>query len=200
MSQMIAATEVANAQRELDRMKGALRSWLKYRALNDRTIAQSGNIASSKAMAPQQRLAIAVTARKQNEGTDTALARQLHALLASTMPTTSLPAPSASSAPALARLALGEQPTALAGPFGLTTGGITAIAIVAGVLLMVTTAIKSNADLAAEKERLACIQSGACTDSGFWFKWGAIGLGVWFAWTHLGLGEATKGAARRLMK
>lgn len=191
---MISQAEITKAAAELERMKGALRAWLKYRTLNDAVLA--GQIPAGKSPELAQR-AVAV-ARQQNAAVDARLAQQLSALLAATMPNARLPSPDApGAAVALAKIALGEQPAALAGPFGLSTGGITALAIVAGVLLMVTTAIKSNADLAAEKERLACIQAGACTDSGFWLKWAAIvGVG-WFAWTHLGLRDATKGVLKK---
>lgn len=46
--------------------------------------------------------------------------------------------------------------------------------VVGGALLAYTTKIKTDAESAAESERIACIKAGACTDSGFWIKVGAL--------------------------
>jgi hypothetical protein len=54
----------------------------------------------------------------------------------------------------------------------------------------VTTAIKTAADVAKDKEEKACIQAGACTDYGFWLKAGGVTALLWLAWRELGLREA----------
>jgi hypothetical protein len=63
----------------------------------------------------------------------------------------------------------------------------------------VTTVIRTMAEVAEEKERLACVQAGACTDYGFWLKAGGVAALVWVAW-QMGAGERIrkmlKGGAR----
>ncbi len=57
---------------------------------------------------------------------------------------------------------------------------------------MVTTAIKTAADVAKDSEEKACIMAGACTDYGFWLKAGGVTALAWFAWRELGLGDTIK--------
>lgn len=68
--------------------------------------------------------------------------------------------------------------------------------IVGGLLIAVTTAIKTAADVAKDSEEKACIQAGACTDYGFWLKAGGVTALVWFAWRELGVGDVVKSVVR----
>jgi hypothetical protein len=63
---------------------------------------------------------------------------------------------------------------------------------IAGVVLVLAQLIKSKADVAVETERLRCIESGACTDAGFWLKVGSIAVVAWLAWSKLGIREMVK--------
>lgn len=180
-------TEVSHAKRELDGMKRSLRSWLRYRQLNDQVLA--GHAPAGRKLAPDAKLLVASARSPELEQK---MATQLHTLLLEVMPGARLPNPDVRANPSaavqLAKIALGEHVVA-SGMGGLMAVPIVPLAIVVGVLLAITTAIKSQADLAAERERIACIKAGACTDYGFWLKTAAIvGLG-WFAWTKMGLRE-----------
>jgi hypothetical protein len=189
--------EVSRAATELGRMKRALRSWLNYRLTSDNALA--GIAPSGRTLKSDAKISIAET---RDLNVEQRLATQLHALLSETMKGQRLPDPNLRNNPhaavELAQIALGERATAQ----GLSGLGPVPwpVVIVAGVLLTITTAIKTNADLAAEKERLACIKAGACTDYGFWLKAAAIvGLG-WFAWTKMGVREYVEGRRMRRTK
>jgi hypothetical protein len=129
------------------------------------------------------------------------LADQLYALLSELMPDAQLPNANLQSNPQgavqLAQVAITGQasmqtsaPTATSG----THPWLWPVLIVGGLLLTITTAIQSSADVASQKEQDACIEAGACTDYGFWLKAGGIVMLAWFAWRELGLGDAVKGA------
>jgi hypothetical protein len=117
------------------------------------------------------------------------MATQLYELLSATIGPEGLPSPELSKDPdatvRLAQIALNGTPLSEAA--SPQAQGILPLLIVAGgVVLVASSAISSMADLAAEKERIKCIQSGACTDYGFWLKVGAVGFVGWFAWEKLG--------------
>ena len=189
MTAPVKISEVNRAKLELARMKGALRTWLTYRAKND--IVLAGGAPSGRKLIPGAKLLVASARDLQLEQK---LATQLHTLLSEVTPNAKLPSDDLRTNPhaavELARIAIGDRV-----PSGLSGVAIPAnlpwipLAIIGGVLLAITTAIKSHAELAAEKERIACIQAGACTDYGFWLKWAAI-IGVgYLAWTKFGLRE-----------
>jgi hypothetical protein len=68
-----------------------------------------------------------------------------------------------------------------------------AIAIpIAGVAFVISQSIKSKADVAKHEAEIRCRESGACTDAGFWLKWGAIAVGAWVVWDKFGLKEKFK--------
>ena len=58
---------------------------------------------------------------------------------------------------------------------------------VAGAVLVLTHLISTKADVAMQKEEISCIQSGNCTDYGFWLKMGSVAVIGWIAWDKLGL-------------
>lgn len=197
-SQPVSQAEVQKAQAQLHRMRRSLASWLKYRKMNDDVVA--GTRPSTKW--PQ---AVAVQyASQRNWDTEQKLADQLHALLSEVMPNAVLPDPDTkanpAAAPQLAQIAItGQPPAAVSSPQGqgATAPWLWPVVIVGGLLLAVTTAISSYADVAKSQEEYACIQAGACTDYGFWLKAAAVaGLG-WFLWTQTGIKDTVKSFGRR---
>jgi hypothetical protein len=83
-----------------------------------------------------------------------------------------------------------QSPTATSGLFGAGAHPwLWPALIVGGLLLTVTTAIKTAADVAKDAEEKACIEAGACTDYGFWLKAGGILAIAWFAWREMGAKE-----------
>lgn len=188
MTKAISATSVRKAATELAGMQRSLRGWLKYRALNDAV--RSGQIPSRTGVAPVRDMA-----------TEQDLATKLYALLEALEPTARLPSPDLRANPAaavqLAKIAVGGPMQTTATAQGATPGWMWPVAIVGGLLLAVTTAIRSAADVAKDREEKECIRAGACTDAGFWLKWATvIGLG-WFAWKELGVGHAVRGYIKR---
>ncbi len=189
---LVSKTDVARAKVELDRMRGALKSWLKYRTLNDDVL--SGKAPTSK----PRSYALEVISQARDSATETKLAKQLYVLLCETMPGVALPDPDLATNPdaavELARLAInGSSPNSQQAQ-GAIAWWWPAI-IVGGLLMTITTVIKTSAETAREKERLACIQAGACTDYGFWLKAGGVVALVYVAW-NMGLGERVKKVLR----
>lgn len=187
MAKAITTTEVQRAARELAGMRRALAKWLRYRAINDRTGAVGRNWAAEQD-----------------------LATKLSALLATMFPDSPLPSSDLRTNPRgavqLATIALsgqappvaaGAPPLAGMGGVGTTHPWLWPVLIVGGLLLAVTTAIKSAADVAAQAEHDQCIASGACTDYGFWLKAGGVAALAYVAWNQLGLGDMVKGAIAR---
>ena len=66
------------------------------------------------------------------------------------------------------------------------------VIVVGAVAFVISQKIRSDAEAAAEHERLECIKAGKCTDTGFWLKVGAVGLVGWLAWDKMGLRERAK--------
>jgi hypothetical protein len=186
---IMAGTSVwsARAARDLQAMQRSLRSWLRYRRINDRcaTCLSSPEFMAQRA-ADEQRLAT-----------------QLYPLLAEVFDASSLPSPDIRKEPdaavQMAELAITGKPSPVAqAPEAQGLIWLWPVAIVAGAAaLVITSAIRNQAELAAERERLECIKAGACTDTGLWLKWGAILVGGWIAWDKLGVGDKVKAAMRR---
>ncbi len=182
----ITTADVSKARVQLDRMRSSLASWLHYRTLNDKVA--TGLVPSKFPVAYAKKVML----EERDWATEQKLAARLHVLLTEVLPGAVLPTPSIDTNPnaavQLAQIAITGE-AALAAP---TTQGfipptmIWPLAIVAGLLLAVTTVVTSMADVAKEKERLKCVQSGACTDYGFWLKAGGIAMLAYVAWTYLG--------------
>lgn len=195
MTTAISTPEVQQAAVDLQRMRRSLASWLKYRTLNDQVLAGSARV--RKPIEYGQRVVAAARA----SGYEQDLANKLSALLSALMPGQPLPDSDLSTNPQgavqLAQIAL-QGGAVVASP--AATGNVAAAAhpwlwpvlIVGGLLLVVTTAIKSSADLAAQKEQNACIEAGACTDYGFWLKAGGVLFLAWFTWEKLGVRDVIK--------
>lgn len=190
---LVSKNDVQRAKIEIDRMRRSLRGWLKYRTLNDAVAAGSAPTKKPRAYAAE------VVMQSRDMAAEQKLAKQLYVLLSETLPGVQLPEPNVTVNPQaavqLAHIAL-EGPT----PSSPQAQGVWYLSwpvlIVGGLLLTVTTVVKTYADVAKEKERLACVQAGACTDYGFWLKAGGIAALVWVAW-NMGLkerfGKAMKG-------
>jgi hypothetical protein len=100
----------------------------------------------------------------------------------------------------LAQIAItGKAPTTTSSPTasGGTMPWLWPVVIVGGLLLAVTTAISSYADVAKTQEQYACIQAGACTDYGFWLKAGGIAMLGWFLWTQTSLKDTVRSLGKR---
>lgn len=146
------------AESALKRMHGSLVRWLATRAKNDaRGVLESDRLDRARY--------------------EPILAARLRELLRKLHPDATLPY----DAVALARIATGQASLAVDSPSaqGILPLGLI---IIAGAVLVISQAVSSYADYAEERERIRCIESGACTDYGFWLKWAAIGVGAWFVW------------------
>jgi hypothetical protein len=189
----ITTSEVRAAAAELAKMRGSLASWLKYRTLNDRVVAGTAKVHKPQGYAQR------VVTSSRDMSVEQDLAAKLHALLEVVMKGEPLPDPDIRSNPQaavqLASVALMggaavSSPTATGSLLGAGAHPwLWPALIVAGVLVTVTTAIKTAADVAKDREEKACIEAGACTDFGFWLKAGGIIAVAWFAWRELGLRE-----------
>jgi hypothetical protein len=184
----VSKEEVMKAQAHLNRMRRSLVAWLKYRRWND-------DIATGKRQTTKPRaLALQIVKQQRDWATEQKLADQLHVLLSEVMPDAPLPEPDVTANPnaavILAQIAItGRLPATVASPepTGANPAWLWPVLIVGGLLLAVTTAIGSIADVAKSKEEYACIQAGACTDYGFWLKIGGVAMIGWLLWTQTSL-------------
>ena len=180
MSQLVTQNKVAKAGAELASMRRSLVSWLRFRAVNDQVGVRPANRAAH----------------------DQDLADKLHALLSELLPNAALPNPNVrqnpSAAVQLAQIAVtGEQAVMQANPSAMGAWYTSwPVLIVGGLLLAVTTAIKTAADVAKDSEEKACIKAGACTDYGFWLKAGGIAALAWVAWNN-GARELVRGVLKK---
>lgn len=191
--------DVVKARRALESMKRSLRGWLKYRRLLDRYV--SGQrpapvLFRNPGAAPLPPAVIATTLDRERYPVEQDMAETLHALLSEAgLDTQALPAPDVAQDPdaavKLAAIALrGHIPSAAHGPAPQGVIWFVLAIPILGVVLVIGQMIKSKADVAKEKEKLRCIESGACTDSGFWLKVAAIATVGWLAWDKFGLRES----------
>jgi hypothetical protein len=195
MGNTISNAEVQKAANELARMRSSLRGWLKYRTLNDQVMA--GTARTRVPLAYAQR----AVAQARDMATEQDLADKLHALLNVVMQGRDLPNADLRANPQgavqLAQIAIAGDtqvmaPVATGGLFsaGASHPWLWPVLIVGGLLLTITTAIKTAADVAKDREEKACITAGACTDYGFWLKAGGIAALAYLAWTQMGGREA----------
>lgn len=200
----ITKAQAQNGKAELAKMKSSLTGWLKYRSLNN----QVANGVAPKAafrrpgLKPVDPRAFGQKLSAKRFDDETALAQQLHALLSEVFDAATLPAPDVAANPdaavELAKIAIagklpGEAPTPSAQGFVWLWP---LVIVVGAIAFIITTKIRNDADVAKEKERLACIEAGACTDSGFFLKLGAIVVGGWIVWDKFGVGAKVKHAMR----
>jgi hypothetical protein len=185
---LVSKSDVQRAKVELDRMRGSLKSWLKFRTLNDAVVA---GVAPTK---KPRKFAAEVITQSRDWDSEQKLAKQLYVLLSESLPGISLPDPNVVTNP---QAAVQLAKIAIDGPSSSSPQAQGAwytswpVLIVGGLLLAITTTIRSVADVAKDREEKACIQAGACTDSGFWLKVGGVSMLVYIAW-QMGLGERVK--------
>lgn len=157
-----------DAKQVLARMQGSLKSWLRYRDLNDKAGLTQADVAD----------------RAQHEHM---LKARLLELLAQVHPGAQLP----DDVRELGLIALGRMQ-----PNALQAQGLWPIVIAAGAAVLVLGhAISSYADVAKERERLRCIEKvGAwqCDPVGQTVKYGIYFLAGYVIWNNLGVGAKVK--------
>jgi hypothetical protein len=183
-------------------MRGALESWLKYRRVMD-TVA-SGKAVKAALPAPGLKVVPddAAALRAERYADEQRLATRLHNLLGEMFDPQALPGADVKADPEaavkLAEIAIsGKLPSEAASAPAQGFIWLWPVLLVGGVVLVLSSVVRSLADVAKEKERLRCIQAGACTDSGFWLKAGSVVFLGWFAWEKLGVGARFEGRGRR---
>ncbi len=188
----ISSSDVAKARAQLADMRRSLEAWLKYRTLNDG--AASGTVPSR--MPPAQAKVALIDQR--DWALEQRMADQLTVLLQEIDPNALLPTPTVNVNPnaavqlaTLAIAAVNGQPLPSAQPVA-QGGWIMPVVVAGGLLLALTTVVKTVADVAKEKERLKCVEAGACTDYGFWLKAGGVAALVYVLWNQFELGAVVK--------
>lgn len=205
----VSSAQAQAAKREIARMRGALIKWLRYRAINS-------DLAKGKALPeaafkrpgakrpPPAVLALRLAAQRKDS--EAQLAVQLHQLLSEVFDASQLPDPDTTQNPdAAVQLALIAINGKLPGEAAQSAVGVAPwvwpVVIVVGALaFVIATAIRTSADLAAERERLECIKAGACTDYGFWLKIGAVAFVGWLAWDKFGVGVHVRRALKKVSR
>jgi hypothetical protein len=185
------------AKVELNRMRSALVAWLKYRAIND-AVASGQKVPAAllkkpgaKPMPPQ---AMALRLRVQRASDEAKLAIHLHTLLGEVFDGATLPDPDLAKNPnaavELAQIAIaGKLPSEASSPAAAGFIWMWPLVIVVGAIaLVIMSKIRSDAEVAKEREHNECIASGACTDAGFWMKIGAVAFVGWLVWDRMGVG------------
>jgi len=204
----LTARNAAKAKADLARMKRSLRSWLHYRGINDAVMSGRGApdaLLKRPGARPPAPADVAARLMGPRRADEQRLATNLYRLLSEVFDAGDLPSPDIAENPhaavELAQIAIdGKLPgeTGMPTPQGLGFIWLWPAVVVVGVLAMVITIkIRSDADVAKEREKFECIQSGKCTDSGFWLKAAAIGIGGWFLWDKAGLRERVQGVIGR---
>jgi hypothetical protein len=169
------AAEKAKVEARLNKMKGSLKDWLKFRKRMD-----DAAMGKRKAKVPASVLAKTLPL-KRDWKLEQRLAVQMHALLSELMDASQLPNPDVTKDPnaavKLAEIVVAGTPYGI--PQGPQAQGIFPLLVLGGigaVALIFMQKISSDADVAKEKERIECIKAGACTDSGFWTKMAAVAV------------------------
>lgn len=187
------------AEVALKSMQRSLKSWLKDRQIMDQYVAgkrSAPKLFRNPGSKPLPPSVVAATLRSERYADEQDLAETLYALLTECgMDPSSLPGPDVARDPdAAAKLAViaikGKPAADVASAQAQGIVWFVLLIPVAAVVMVISHAITSKADIAKQKERLRCIESGACTDSGFWLKMGAIAVTAWLAWDKFGLRKA----------
>ncbi len=195
----MALTTQQTAHRALKSMQGSLKKWLGFRTRMDSYVAgqvKAPTLLRNPGAQPLPPSVVGATLREERYANESDLAQLLHRLLTECgLDASSLPRPDVAQDPdvavKLAKLAIsGKSPAEVQSPQAQGLAWFVLAIPVAGAALVVSQYIKSKADVAMEQERLRCIESGACTDSGFWLKVASIAVIGWLAWDKMGLREA----------
>lgn len=193
-TQPVTPAEKLKAERRIRKMRRSLKRWLKKRHINDEAA-----MGRRKAKVPASVLAKTLPLARDWK-LEQRLGIQMHGLLSEFMDAAQLPNPDISKDPnaavKLAQIVISGKLPSEANAHqsqGLIPLLIWPVVIVVGmVMFTIMSKISSDADLAELKEHNRCIESGACTDSGFWLKMGAIAVVGWVAWDKLGVKKAFK--------
>jgi hypothetical protein len=193
----VTPAEKAKAEKRIKSMRRSLKRWLKKRKINDEAA-----MGLRKAKVPASILAKTLPLAR-DWALEQRLAIQLHGLLSEVMDSAQLPNPDIAKDPnaavKLANIAIsGKLPVEVAtpSPQGLPIWTWPVVIVVGMVMFTIMSKISSDADLAELKENNRCKESGACTDSGFWLKMGAIAVVGWIAWDKLGVKKAFQKGGR----
>ncbi|MBT8452977.1 MAG: hypothetical protein KJO40_13495 [Deltaproteobacteria bacterium] len=171
------------AKASLKSMQRSLKNWLKYRKVNDAGYAEG----------------IPTSVLEDRYWYEQPLANEIHILLAEVFDASQLPSPDVTKDPnAAAKLAeiaiAGKLPGDASAPEAAGVIWMWPLVIVVGAIaFVITSSIRSNAEVAKEKARIECIKSGKCTDWGFWLKLGGMAMVGYILWDKLGLGAKAKG-------
>lgn len=204
----VTTAQAKAARAELVRMRKALRTWLKYRAMNDAIATGQGAalptpiLKHPRASLPSPEV-MALRLSRARRPREADLATHLYQLLGEVFDQASLPSPDLAKNPnaavKLAAIAVaGKLPTETGTPSAQGFVWLWPLVIVVGAIAFVIMgAIRSSAESAAEHEKLECIKAGKCTDAGFWMKVAAVGFVGWLLWDKAGLGARIMKGTRR---
>ena len=189
----VTPNERAKAEKRIRSMRRSLEKWLKKRRINDEAA-----MGLRKAKVPAKVLAKTLPLAR-DWALEQRVAIQLHGLLSEFMDAAQLPNPDIAKDPnaavKLATIAIsGKLPAEANGPQsqGFVMFVWPVVIVVGMVMYTIMSKISSDADLAELKENNRCIESGACTDSGFWLKMAGVAVVAWVAWDKLGVKKAFK--------
>jgi len=175
-------------------MRRSLRGWLKIRNEMNKYVAGTRKApALFRAAKPLPPAIVGATLQSERYQVEQELGDLLYALL--TEMGYSVPQPDVATDPdatvKLAQIVVnGKTPDEVNGQQGQGIVWFVLAIPIAGVVIIMSQYLKSKADVAKEQEKTRCIESGACTDSGFWLKWGAIAVASWVVWDKFGLRES----------
>lgn len=197
------------AEQAIKSMQRTLKSWLKFRQRMDRYVAgqvKAPALFRNPGAKPLPPSVVGATLGAERFNDEQDLAETLHALLTECgADASALPVPDISQDPnvavKLATIAIkGKTPEEVSSNQAQGLAWFVLLIPVAGIVLTISQFIKSKADVAKDKERIRCIESGACTDAGFWLKVGAIAITAWLAWDKFGLREAVEKKKKKLAR
>jgi hypothetical protein len=194
----------ARSKASLKSMKASLKSWLSYRKkisllAEGRGADISTPLLKRPGARPPHPSALASGLRERRYAVEQPLALELYALLSEVFDPAQLPAPDVAKDPLaavnLAKIAIGGQLPGDA-PVQQATGIIwmwPLVIVVGGVAFVISSSIRSKADIAKNQAKIDCQMAGKCTDEGFWLKIGALAVIGVIVWDKMGVGERVKG-------
>lgn len=179
-----------SAKQQIKSMQGSLKGWMKYRRMNDE-VARGLRRAKVSAHVAAARLR-----RNRDYEAEQDLSSKLYHLLSEMFDPASLPSPDVAKDPdaavRLAKIAIaGQLPgTAPQAPVDLGIVWMWPVLIVGGLVYVLSSTISNLADVAKEKEYYECVNTGGCTDYGFWLKAAGVLVVGWVVWDKMGLKNA----------
>lgn len=182
-------TSKAKARAELVRMRSSLEGYLKNRKMVDQII-------SGKRRGRTPPRALKLRMQGARAGYEQKLASDLYGLLSECFAAASLPLPDLTKDPNAA-VKLAEIAVSGRLPEESSTPGAQGIVwmwplviVVGGISWIITSKIRSDAEVAKEQERAALCREGVwvkCVDTGFLLGLGAAAIGAWVVWDKFGL-------------